>query len=344
MSGGVDSSVSAVLLKKQGYDVAGAFIVNWSDTKDIKGECAWKEERRDAIRVAARLDIPLHTFDFEKEYRKWVVDYMMKEYRRGRTPNPDILCNKFVKFGLFYRAAQKKGYNTIATGHYARIKKTKSQYQLLKGADKNKDQSYFLYSIDYPVLPHVLFPIGDINKTRVRKIAASENLPVSDKPDSTGICFVGKIDLEDFLKQKIKPKKGDIIDLNGRRIGRHNGIFYYTIGQRHGFGIKGGGDYYIVKKDVKNNLLIVARGRNNPALFSTHALAAELNWLGSIKLPLQCKVKIRYRQEDQDCHLSATSDKKSIMMIFKKPQWAVAPGQSAVFYKGERCLGGGVIQ
>jgi len=344
MSGGVDSSVSAAILKKKGYDVIGAFIVNWSDTKNTKGECAWREERRDAMRVAAKLDIPLHTLYFEKEYRKWVVDYMFKEYRAGRTPNPDILCNKYIKFGLFLQAANKLKCDYVATGHYARIKKVKRTYQLHKGIDRDKDQTYFLYTLDQEVLKKTLFPVGGLKKNEVRKYARTIKLPVSKKPESMGICFVGKVKLEDFLKQKIKPKKGDIVSVDGKKIGKHNGIFYYTVGQRHGFGIKGGGQYYIVEKDVKNNQLVVARGKNHPALYSNNIIVSNFTWVSNIKLGLKCKAKIRHRQEDQTCFIQSTGSKHRISVIFKQPQWAAAPGQSIVFYQGTQCLGGGIIQ
>jgi len=343
MSGGVDSSVSAALLKKKGYDVIGAFIVNWSDTKNTKGECAWREERRDAMRVAAKLDIPLHTFNFEKQYRKWVVDYMFREYRAGRTPNPDILCNKFIKFGLFYKEARKLKCNLIATGHYCRIKNNNARYQLQKGIDKEKDQSYFLYAIDPKLLPKIIFPVGNKKKSEVKKIAQELKLPVAKKPESMGICFVGKVNMEDFLKQKIKPKPGDIVDINGNKLGRHKGIFYYTVGQRHGFGIRGGGQYYIAKKDIKNNSLIVAKGRKNPALLKKEVLINDVNWLSKVKLSMKCKAKIRYRQPDETCEILPTDKKDHYFVIFKKPQWAVAPGQSVVFYKGSVCIGGGTI-
>jgi len=343
MSGGVDSSVSAALLKQKGYDVIGAFIVNWSDTKNLKGECAWREERRDAMRVAAKLDIPLLTFDFEKEYSKWVIDYLFYEYQSGRTPNPDILCNKFIKFGLFLKNAELNGADFIATGHYCRTKKQRNEYHLLKGSDQNKDQSYFLYTLDQGTLSKTIFPVGNLTKKEVRLLAKKYDLPVSKKPESMGICFIGKINLEDFLKQKISPKEGDIISVDGKKIGRHKGIFYYTVGQRHGFGIRGGGAYYIVKKDALKNQLIVAKGKDHPALFKSECIISQLNWIGSVALPLRCKAKIRYRQPDQECDVIKTDYHENIMVIFKKPQWAISPGQSIVFYKGQRLIGGGVI-
>ena len=343
MSGGVDSSVSAAILKKQGCDVIGAFIVNWSDTKNMKGECAWKEERRDAMRVAARLDIPLHTFDFEKQYRKLVIDYMFKQYKNGRTPNPDILCNKFIKFGLFFEQAKKLGCQYIATGHYARVKKVGPRFQLLRGLDKNKDQSYFLYTLDQDILSKTVFPLGSLKKSKVKQMAKNFKLPVSKKPESMGICFVGKVKLEDFLKQRIKPKAGDIVTVDGKKIGRHKGIFYYTLGQRHGFGIKGGGTYYIAEKDAKNNRLIVAPGKNHEALFRKQILASDYHWINQIKLPYKCSAKIRYRQPDQICEIIQTNSRKYISVTFKNLQWAPAAGQSVVFYKGSRVLGGGII-
>ncbi|MDD4995513.1 MAG: tRNA 2-thiouridine(34) synthase MnmA [Patescibacteria group bacterium] len=344
MSGGVDSSVSAALLKHRGYDVVGAFIVNWSDTKNLKGECAWREERRDAMRVAARLDIPLHTLNFEKQYDKFVVDYMFREYRAGRTPNPDILCNKFIKFGLFLEAADKLGCKYIATGHYARVKKTGNQCHLLKGVDPDKDQSYFLYTLDQSVLKRVIFPVGGLRKPQVRALARQFKLPVSDKAESMGICFIGKVNIEDFLKQKIKSRPGDILDIDGKKIGRHRGIYYYTLGQRHGFGIKGGGIYYIAAKDPKRNTLTVVDRQNHPALFKKEILLTDLSWTSEpAATTFACRAKIRYRQPDQACRVIIKSNTRA-RVIFSKPQWAVAPGQSVVFYKGSRCLGGGIVK
>jgi len=348
MSGGVDSSVAAALLLKQGHEVIGGFIKNWSDTKDLAtGECAWKSERRDAIRVAAKLGIPLMTFDFEKEYREQVVEEIFRGYEAGITPNPDVLCNQFIKFGLFLEAAEKVGADFIATGHYARVKRDKDgQAHLFRGIDQDKDQSYFLYRITQRALRRALFPVGEMKKSEVRSFAKKAGLPVFDKPDSQGICFIGKLDMVEFLRKKIPSKPGDIVDEEGRVLGRHSGLDAYTIGQRQRILVSNGGRaWYVAAKDVKANRLIVASGAENPSLYSASARLADLTWIAgeAPALPLNCQTQIRYRQEAVSAQLNEGERRKEYRIDFGQPVKAVSPGQSAVIYKRQECLGGGVI-
>jgi tRNA-specific 2-thiouridylase len=351
LSGGVDSSVAAALLVRRGYDVTGVFMKNWSEPHldSHKGPC-WIDERRDAMRVAAKLKIPFLMMDFEKEYKSQVVDYMFHEYEAGRTPNPDIICNKLIKFPLFWREAKKLGADFIATGHYARIKSINSQsairnpqYKLLKGVDEKKDQSYFLYAINQEDLSHTLFPVGNLTKTEVRKIAAKLDLPTAKKEESMGICFVGEVKIKDFLQKKIKSIPGKIVDTDGKVIGKHDGIWYYTIGQRSGLGIGGGEPYFVVGKDVKKNVLIVARGASHPALYNKEAELRDVHWISGVepKLPIKAMVRLRHQHPGGRATVKKIGDK--IKIIFDKHERAITPGQSAVFYKGEECLGGGVV-
>jgi tRNA-specific 2-thiouridylase len=344
LSGGVDSSVAAALLIKGGYDVTGVFMRNWSEPHldSHKGPC-WVDERRDAMRVAAKLNIPFLTMDFEKEYKERVVDYMFREYEAGRTPNPDIMCNKLIKFPLFWREAKKLGADFIATGHYARVKKAGIHFKLLKGVDVKKDQSYFLYAVSEEDLSHTLFPVGGLTKPEVRKIAAKLDLPTAKKEESMGICFVGEVKIKDFLQKKIKPQPGKIVDTDGKVIGKHEGIWYYTIGQRSGLGVGGGEPYFVVGKDVKKNVLVVARGANHPSLYNKEAELRDIHWISGIepKLPLKAMVRLRHQHPGGRAAVKKIGDK--IKIIFDKPERAITPGQSAVFYKGEECLGGGVV-
>lgn len=351
MSGGVDSSVSAALLKKAGYDVTGVFIKVWMPDWI---HCTWKEDRRDAMRVAAVLDIPFLTFDLEKEYKKEVVDYMISEYRSGRTPNPDVMCNQQIKFGSFFKKAKKAGANFIATGHYAQIKKSKDDFELYEGKDKNKDQSYFLWGLSQNELKHVLFPVGHLQKDTVRKLAHQFKLPNADKKDSQGLCFIGKIEMREFLNHFIKEKQGKVLDEKGKVIGNHPGAFFFTIGQRHGFKInkKTPTDqpYYIVSKDVKRNLLVVSnRTKIRERLAKKECFISNTNWINSdflryIEKNTEGKLlaRIRYRQEKQQCHLEKVN-KNKFKVIFDRPQEGLAAGQSLVLYDKERCLGGGII-
>jgi len=347
MSGGVDSSVAAVLLLEQGYEVIGAFMKNWSDGDD-SAECSWRTERRDAQRVAAKLGIDFYTFDFETEYRKNVYEYMLREYEAGRTPNPDVLCNKYMKFGYLLREAEKLGCNFIATGHYARIKRDDDgTAHLLSGLDKNKDQSYFLCQLSQEQLKKAMFPIGDFQKDEIRKIAKDHNLHLADKKDSQGICFVGKVEMIDFLRDRIPEKKGDIITTSGEVIGQHRGHQYYTIGQRSGLGIGGGTPYYIVERRPETNEIVVALGDDDPALYKKIISAEQIseiipgtlnNFVGQ---PL--KARIRYRQPLQGCKIMKINN-GIVLIEFDQPQRAVAPGQFIAFYDDDELIGSAVIQ
>ncbi len=347
MSGGVDSSVAAALLVRQGYRVEGAFMKNWSDTKDpVTGSCAWRGERHDAELVAAKIGIPFATYDFEAQYREAVVDYLFREYEAGRTPNPDVLCNKAVKFDLFLKRALAEGADLIATGHYARVRKPagRGAVALLAGVDKNKDQSYFLHQLSQEQLKRTLFPLGGLKKPEVRRLARKFVLPTAAKKDSQGICFIGKVDLKSFLAKKIPKHPGPIITVDGRVVGRHQGIAPFTIGQRHGLGLGGGDPYYVVEKDARRNALIVASGKGEEALYARRLIAGEVHWIAGRppRLPLRCLARIRYRQPLQAARLLPAAGGR-LEVVFAKPQRAITPGQFAVFYKGETCLGGGTI-
>lgn len=351
MSGGVDSSVTATLLQKDGYDVIGVFIKVWQP--DFV-ECQWREDRLDAMRVCAKLGISFLDLDLEKEYKKEVFDYMIEEYKKGRTPNPDVMCNKKIKFGAFLDFALKNGADYIATGHYVRLKKSNNsvnQFQLLAGVDKNKDQSYFLWTLTQEQLKHCLFPVGGFKKSEVRKLAKKFDLINAQKKDSQGLCFVGKVEMKDFLGRFISNKKGDVLSLDGKKIGEHDGVHYYTLGQRHGFRIseKGTDDqaYYIVAKDLEKNTLTVAKQesleKKKKSESSQKIEIEKINWILGKEPDLNKKYKarIRYRQILQDCKLFEESEK--IFVNFEREQVAASSGQSIVLYDGELCLGGGVI-
>ena len=342
MSGGVDSSVAAALLKKQGFHVVGVFMKPWQPFDD-EDFCLWKQDREDAMRAATAISIPLFTWDFSKEYKKLVTDYMIREYKAGRTPNPDVMCNKEIKFGLFFKRALKEGADYIATGHYVRkIKskklnlKTGGEFQLYQAKDNNKDQSYFLWMLTQNQLRHCLFPIGGYTKPEVREMAKKFKLPNHSKKDSQGVCFIGPLDMKEFLLTYIKPKKGKILTMDGKIIGQHDGVYYYTIGQRHGLNIGlGGGPYYVVAKDIKKNIVYV--GTDVQAVTSETKIK-EFNWLNMPSLPARLNIKVRYRTKS----VKATIYKNGAL-IFEKPERAVTSGQSAVFYRGREMLGGGVI-
>jgi tRNA-specific 2-thiouridylase len=354
MSGGVDSSVSAALLKDQGYDVTGVFIKVWQP--DFL-PCNWKEERRDAMRVAAHLDIPFITLDLEKEYKEEVVDYMIREYKQGRTPNPDVMCNRFVKFGGFFDWAMKQGADFVATGHYARVDKqsegdTKNS-RLLKGRDDNKDQSYFLWTLTKEKLSKTLFPVGDIPKPEVRVLAKKFNLPNAEKKDSQGLCFVGKIDMKEFLKHYIDEKPGDVLNESGEVIGHHEGALFYTHGERHGFIItkKTAQDEpcFVIAKDSTKNTLTVSsekyhsnRGEQVGTVDQRFNIK-ETNWVGNVEEKNKTyKARVRYRGALHDVRIETILGSKAIV-IFPNFQDVVSPGQSIVVYDGEECVGGGVV-
>ncbi|MBN1779451.1 MAG: tRNA 2-thiouridine(34) synthase MnmA [Candidatus Buchananbacteria bacterium] len=344
MSGGVDSSVAAALLKKKGYNCLGAFFITW--TQDVLGlkMCPWQQDVFDARQVCEKLDIPLYVFNFEEEYKKRVIEYFFREYQVGRTPNPDVMCNREIKFNLFLKKAKELGADYIATGHYAQIKKTRGGYQLLKGKDPSKDQSYFLYTLQQGQLKQTLFPIGGLLKPQVRKLAKKFDLPNWQKKDSQGICFLGQVKLKDFLQSRIPVKKGNIVDKAGKVLGQHDGTAFYTIGQRHGLKI-GGSDqpYYVVSKDEQTNTVVVSKGNDNLDLREGKLVAVDLSWVNEVpKLPLNCLAKIRYRQPDQKVQIQSF-EKNKILATFDQPQRAITLGQSIVFYDKNRVLGGGVI-
>lgn len=346
LSGGVDSSVAAALLVERGHDVTGVFMKNWSDTKDpMTGECSWKGERRDAMEVAAHLGIPFLTYDFEEAYREHVVSYLYREYEAGRTPNPDVLCNSVVKFDLFLKKALADGADAVATGHYARVVGGEDGFRLLSGLDRKKDQSYFVFRLGQDELRRIVFPVGDLDKEDVRAYARHAGLPTADKKDSQGICFIGKVDLKSFLKDKVKADPGPIVTAEGEEIGAHQGLAPYTIGQRHGLGIGGGTPYFVAGKDPERNALVVAKGADHPALFRESLTAGELSWVSGVEpeLPFACEARIRYRQPLQRCEVAPGSEPGTLSVRFEHGQRAVAPGQFVVFYRDDAVIGGGVI-
>ena len=347
LSGGVDSSVSALLLKEAGYRVSAIFMKNWTEPAD-SAHCHWEEDVADALEVCERLDIPLNTVDLSHAYWEGVFADFLAEYARGRTPNPDILCNKEVKFKAFLDHARALGGSAIATGHYARIREHEGAFELLKGSDGNKDQSYFLYTLGQPQLAATIFPIGEMVKPAVRQRAAARGLVTHDKKDSTGICFIGEQPFREFLGRYLPAQAGLIKTLDGRTVGEHAGVFYYTLGQREGLrigGVRGAaeGAWYVVAKEVPSNELFVAQGHDHPALLSRSLRAERLSWVAGSPptTPLRCMAKTRYRQADQRCVLTLVGDLAAAE--FDQPQRAVTPGQSVVFYQGEVCLGGGII-
>lgn len=358
MSGGVDSSVAAYLLLQQGFHVEAIFMKNWEED-DREDFCSAGEDLADAQAVCDQLNIKLRTVNFSTEYWDRVFKHFLNEYRAGRTPNPDVLCNKEIKFRAFLDYALSLGADCIATGHYARIMGTGKKLKLIKGRDINKDQSYFLYLLSNEQLAQALFPIGEMEKSEVRKIAVELALPVASKKDSTGICFIGERPFADFLKTYIDEKPGKIITVDGKIIGDHNGLTFFTHGQRQGLGIGGGqGDsnqpWYVVKKDLEKNQLIVAQGKDHPALFSDILYANQLHWISGASPAFDsaekdaglqaftCTAKTRYRQPDQQC--TVEPDKNGgVWVTFSQPQRAVTPGQSLVFYREDECIGGGII-
>ena len=343
ISGGVDSAVAALLLKHQGYDVIGLFMKNWEED-DTAGRCGAEEDLKTARAVCDHLDIPLKTVNFSTEYWDRVFSYFLSEYRAGRTPNPDVLCNKEIKFRAFLEHALVLGADRIATGHYARVDSHEGRYRLLKAHDANKDQSYFLYLLGQEALARTLFPVGDLVKAEVRCIAQAAGLPNHDRHDSTGICFIGERDFKSFLARYLPAQPGEMRTLSGVYKGSHDGVMYYTIGQRHGLGIGGEGEpWYVVGKDVTSNFLYVEQGEHHPALYSEALIAGQLHWIAEEpSLPGKRRAKSRYRQPDQDCTL--TRHDAGLQVMFDAPQRAITPGQSVVFYDDEECLGGGIIE
>ena len=346
MSGGVDSSVAAYLLKQEGYNVIGMFMKNWDDTNDE--QCPAKKDYEDVVRICDQLDIPFYTVNFVQEYWDNVFESFLSDSRNGLTPNPDILCNREIKFKVFYDKAMSLGADYLATGHYCRKISKDGLSQLGRGVDNNKDQSYFLYTIKSSILDKVLFPVGELDKPEVRRIALELDLATACKKDSVGICFVGKRNFKEFLGNYIAFKKGEFRTLSGRVMGMHDGYAFYTIGQRKGLGIGGPGEpWFVVDKDHEKNIIYVEQGENNPALFKPGLVAADISWVGEApQLPFTCTCKIRYRQKDVPCSVEGVEGVEGDMLkvTFTDPQRAVTPGQSIVFYKEEICLGGAVIQ
>lgn len=346
MSGGVDSSVTALLLKQQGYDVIGIFMKNWDDTDEF-GHCTAEEDAEDVRKVCAQIDIPYYTVNFEKEYSDKVFAYFLDEYRKGRTPNPDVMCNREIKFGEFLQKALDLGADYIATGHYARVVEHDGEYQLLRGIDTNKDQSYFLNALNQSQLSKAMFPIGHLPKAEVRRIALEANLSTAKKKDSTGVCFIGERNFKEFLSQYLPAQPGEIRTYDGEVKGRHDGLMYYTLGQRQGLGIGGSGSgepWFVAGKDLQHNILYVVQGADDPRLFSSGLTATNVNWISG-EPPVQglrCTAKFRYRQQDQGVTLQLLPD-GACEVQFDQPQKAVTPGQAVVFYDGEVCLGGGTI-
>ncbi len=346
MSGGVDSAVSSAILKEEGFEVEGLFMKNWEEDSGI---CHSEQDYKDALQVCDKLNIPLRSVNFSKQYWNRVFKYFLNEYEKGRTPNPDILCNTEIKFKEFYNYAFELGAKRIATGHYVQTKTYKNNILLLKGDDPNKDQSYFLHRLDQKQVSRALFPIGKFDKTHVRSFANKYRFANFSKKDSVGICFIGKRDLIKFLSNYIPKKIGYIIDEEGKKLGTHQGVMFYTIGQRKGLGIGGmnngkDGAWYVADKDITNNELIVVQGHEHPALYHTKLIASNTHWIsGSEPNKKQLKAKVRYRGKEQTCNIKKL-DNEMILVSFEEPCFALSPGQSVVFYQNNICLGGAVIE
>ncbi len=348
MSGGVDSSVSAYLLMEQGYQVEGLFMKNWEEDDDTE-YCTAKEDLADALAVCNKLGIKLHTANFAAEYWDNVFEHFLEEYKAGRTPNPDILCNREIKFKAFLEYSKVLGADYIATGHYVRRQDQGNQTNLLRGLDNNKDQSYFLHAVGEKEIQQTLFPVGELEKPEVRRIALEQGLATAKKKDSTGICFIGERRFKDFLQQYLPAQPGKIETAEGDIIGDHQGLMYYTLGQRQGIGIGGSKNHgtepwYVVAKDLKRNVLIIGQGSQHDLLFSQALSCQDIFWINSepSNFPYKCAAKVRYRQADQACTLYKKDHGYTV--VFDEPQRAATPGQSAVFYNEEVCLGGGVIE
>ncbi len=347
MSGGVDSSVAALLLKQQGYEVIGLYMLNWEE-EDENGVCSAVNDYEDVKRVCNLLDIPYYTVNFAKEYLDRVFSEFLKEYQMGRTPNPDVLCNREIKFGPFLEYAKKLGADYIATGHYARVERKNGKTHLLKGVDGNKDQTYFLNALNQKQLECVLFPVGELQKSEVRKIATENKLNTATKKDSTGICFIGERRFRQFLQNYIPAKEGEFRTVDGKVVGKHEGAMFYTLGQRKGLNIGGqvggsNGRWFVFDKDVKNNIVYVSQGEND-RLYSRALITRNVNWIPSLpkQKNFKCMAKFRYRQPDQE--VTVFIKENEVLVEFAQKQRAVTCGQYVVFYKGDECLGGGKIE
>ena len=345
MSGGVDSAVAAALLIEKNHNVEGFFMKNWDDNS---GFCNAEQDYNDALQVCDSLNIPLRSINFENEYWDRVFKFFLSEYKKGRTPNPDILCNTEIKFKEFLNYTIELGVDKIATGHYARVSYSEGKNQLLKGLDKLKDQSYFLYGLNQKQISKALFPLGEAKKTDVRRIAKKYNFDNHNKKDSVGICFIGKRNIKQFLNNYIPNRLGDIINTSGEKLGEHDGVMFYTIGQRKGLGIGAKNNtshapWYVTGKDISNNELIVCQGHDHPSLYQTKITAFDTHWIsGDPPIEKKLNAKIRYRSNDKPCEIKKIDNKK-ISVSFEEPCFAIAPGQSIVFYKNDICLGGGII-
>ena len=344
LSGGVDSAVSALLLKEQGWDVVGVFMNNWEET-DENGVCSAVDDWTDVRAVCERIDIPYYSVNFSKAYMEQVFELFLKEYRAGRTPNPDVLCNREIKFKQFLELAMELEGEKMATGHFVR---TDEAGHLLRGIDPNKDQSYFLYMVKAGQLQKALFPVGGMTKAQVRQIAEQRGIPVSHTKDSTGVCFIGERNFKQFLSTYLPAQPGSMVTPEGMVVGKHDGLMYYTLGQRRGLGIGGCGDgrsWFVVDKDLSRNELIVVQGEDHPLLYSRKAVCDEITWVAEEPekdKPFRCTCKYRYRQHDQEVEALWTDNE--LLLTATEPQRAVTPGQSAVLYLGERCIGGGIVR
>ena len=348
MSGGVDSSVSALLMKRAGHEVIGVFMKNWEE-KDADGVCTSERDWADARAVCDHIGIPYYSVNFAKDYWDRVFTHFLEEYRRGRTPNPDVLCNREIKFNVFLDFAEKLGAEKLVTGHFANIDQLDGEYRLLRAKDENKDQTYFLYMLGQRALSKAMFPVGSLTKAEIREIARREGIPVSEKKDSTGVCFIGERNFKQFLSTYLPAQPGDMVTPDGTVVGRHDGLMYYTLGQRRGLGIGGGGNghrWFVVEKDLAHNRLVVEQGEDSPRLYTRRAVGSQLTWLAEHPpvadgVPLACQVRLRHRQPLQDCAITLNGD--TVTLDFPTPQRAVTPGQSAVFYQGQVCLGGAIV-
>ena len=344
MSGGVDSSVAAYLMKQQGHEVLGVFMNNWEE-KDDRGVCTSQKDWDDVRRVCDVIDIPYYSVNFAREYKERVFAHFLEEYQKCRTPNPDVLCNREIKFNVFLNFAETLGAEKLVTGHFANLGRQGDKVTLLRAKDENKDQTYFLYMLGQRALSRACFPVGGLLKSEVREIARQQGLPTSEKKDSTGVCFIGERDFRAFLKTYLPAQGGDMVDESGKVVGHHEGLMYYTLGQRRGLGIGGGGNgqrWFVIEKDVKHNRLIVSQGEDE-RLYTPRAEASEATWISG-EAPgaeIECMVRLRHRQPLQKCRIQISGEK--VHMEFDRPQRAVSPGQSAVFYQGDVCLGGAIV-
>ena len=344
MSGGVDSSVAAYLMKQQGHEVLGVFMNNWEE-KDDRGVCTSQKDWDDVRRVCDVIDIPYYSVNFAREYKERVFAHFLEEYQKCRTPNPDVLCNREIKFNVFLNFAETLGAEKLVTGHFANLGRQGDKVTLLRAKDENKDQTYFLYMLGQRALSRACFPVGGLLKSEVREIARQQGLPTSEKKDSTGVCFIGERDFRAFLKTYLPAQGGDMVDESGKVVGHHEGLMYYTLGQRRGLGIGGGGNgqrWFVIEKDVKHNRLIVSQGEDD-RLYTPRAEASEATWISG-EAPgaeMECMVRLRHRQPLQKCRIQISGEK--VHMEFDRPQRAVTPGQSAVFYQGDVCLGGAIV-